>query len=159
MSIESMMLSNHLILSHPLLLLPFIFPSIRVFSIGSTLHTRWPKYCSLHIDELLLSKIYHLPNPFLMHLPSHFNQSVSCQMERANSPAFYQDCPGSCLLGAVRGDKMCPQITIFYRREVQWRRGKNLLQCSEEVVINFNQEDLGEFFREMGRADSGFGEW
>ena len=43
-SIESEMPSNHLILCHPLLLLPSIFPSIRVFSIESVLHIRWPKY-------------------------------------------------------------------------------------------------------------------
>ena len=46
MSIESVMPSNHLILCHPLLLLPSIFPSIRVFSNESTLHMRWPKYWS-----------------------------------------------------------------------------------------------------------------
>ena len=46
MSIESVMLSNHLILCHPLLLLPSIFPSIRVFSSESALHIRWPKYWS-----------------------------------------------------------------------------------------------------------------
>ena len=40
------MLSNHLILCHPLLLLPSIFPSIRVFSSESVLHIRWPKYWS-----------------------------------------------------------------------------------------------------------------
>ena len=44
MSIESMMLSNHLILCHPLLLLPSIFPSIRVFSTESVPPIRWPKY-------------------------------------------------------------------------------------------------------------------
>ena len=46
MSIELMMPSNHLILCPALLLLPSIFPSIRVFSNGSTLHIRWPKYWS-----------------------------------------------------------------------------------------------------------------
>ena len=46
MSIESVMPSNHLILCHPLLLLPSIFPSIRVFSNESTLRMRWPKYWS-----------------------------------------------------------------------------------------------------------------
>ena len=46
MSIESVILSNHLILCCPLLLLPSIFPSIRVFSIESALHIRWPKYWS-----------------------------------------------------------------------------------------------------------------
>ena len=44
MSIESVMLSNHLIISHPHLLPPSIFPRIRVFSNGSTLHIRWLKY-------------------------------------------------------------------------------------------------------------------
>ena len=43
MSIESVMPSSHLILCHPLLLLPSIFPSIRVFSNESVLHIRWPK--------------------------------------------------------------------------------------------------------------------
>ena len=43
-SIESVMPSNHLNLCHPLLLLPSIFPSIRVFSSESALHIRWPKY-------------------------------------------------------------------------------------------------------------------
>ena len=46
MSIESVMLSNHLILCCLLLLLPSIFPSISVFSNESVLHTRWPKYWS-----------------------------------------------------------------------------------------------------------------
>ena len=46
MSIESVMPSNHLILCHPLLLLPSVFPSIMVFSNESTLHIRWPKYWS-----------------------------------------------------------------------------------------------------------------
>ena len=46
MSIELVMPSNHLILYHPLLLPPSIFPSIRVFSNESTLHMRWPKYWS-----------------------------------------------------------------------------------------------------------------
>ena len=46
MSIESVMLSNHLILCHPLLLLPSIFASIRVFSNESAVHIKWPKYWS-----------------------------------------------------------------------------------------------------------------
>ena len=46
MSTESVMPSNHLILCHPLLLLPSIFPSIRVFSNESALRIRWPKYWS-----------------------------------------------------------------------------------------------------------------
>ena len=46
MSIESLMPSNHLILCHPLLLLPSVFPSIRVFSKELALHIRWLKYWS-----------------------------------------------------------------------------------------------------------------
>ena len=46
MSIESVMPSNHLILRRPLLLLPSIFPSIRVFSNQSVLRIRWPKFWS-----------------------------------------------------------------------------------------------------------------
>ena len=49
MSIESMMPSNHLILCHSILLLPSIFPSIRVFSSELALHIRWPKYWSFSI--------------------------------------------------------------------------------------------------------------
>ena len=50
MSIESVMLSNHLILCHPLLLLPSIFPSISVFSSKSAFCIRWPKYWSFSIS-------------------------------------------------------------------------------------------------------------
>ena len=50
MSIESVMPSNHLILCHLLLLLPSIFPSIRVFSSESALHIRWPKYWSFSFN-------------------------------------------------------------------------------------------------------------
>ena len=50
MSAESVMPSNHLILCHPLLLPPSIFPSIRVFSNESVLCMRWPKYWSFSIN-------------------------------------------------------------------------------------------------------------
>ena len=50
LSIDSMMPSNHLILCGPLLLLPSIFPNIRVFSNESALHIRWPKYWSFSFN-------------------------------------------------------------------------------------------------------------
>ena len=50
MSIESVMPSNHLILCHPLLLWPSVFPSIRVFSNEAVLHIRWPKYWSFSFN-------------------------------------------------------------------------------------------------------------
>ena len=67
MSIESVIPSNHLILCHPLLLSPSIFPSIRVFSKELALHIRWPKYWSfsfsirpsngLHVEKAKLPYI------------------------------------------------------------------------------------------------------
>ena len=50
MSVESVMPSNHLILCHPLLLLPSIFPSIKVFSSESALRIRWPNYWSFSLS-------------------------------------------------------------------------------------------------------------
>ena len=60
MSIESVMPSNHLILCHPLLLLPSIFPSIRVFSNESVLCIRWPKYWSFSFASVLPMNIQDL---------------------------------------------------------------------------------------------------
>jgi len=57
MSIELVMLFNHLILCHPLLFPPSSFPSIRVFSNESVLHIRWPKYWSFRFS-ISLSKEY-----------------------------------------------------------------------------------------------------
>ena len=53
MSVELVIPSSHLILSHPLLLLPSIFPSIKVFSKQSILHNRWPKYWSFSFSVSL----------------------------------------------------------------------------------------------------------
>ena len=60
MSIESVMPSNHLILCHPLLLPPSIFPSIRVFSNESVLHIRWPKYWSFSFSISLSNEYSEL---------------------------------------------------------------------------------------------------
>ena len=66
MSIESVMPSSHLILCRPLLLLPPIPPSIRVFSNESTLHMRWPKYWSFSFS-IIPSKEHSGPISFRMH--------------------------------------------------------------------------------------------
>ena len=76
MSIESVMPSNHLILCHPLLLLPSIFPSIRVFSDESALRIRWPKYWSFgfsispsnEYSGLIFIKLYNYESPKSLHL-------------------------------------------------------------------------------------------
>ena len=89
MSIEIMMPSNHLILCHPLLLLPSIFPSISIFSSKSALCIRWPKYwsfsfnispsneyselISFSIDQFNLLAVYGALKSVLQH---NFKQSV-----------------------------------------------------------------------------------
>ena len=60
MSIESVMPSSHLILCHPLLLLPSIPPSVRVFSNESTLRMRWPKYWSFSFSIIPSKEIPRL---------------------------------------------------------------------------------------------------
>ena len=64
-SIESVTPSNHLILCRPLLLLPSIFPSIRVFANESALHIRWPKYWRFSFN-ISLSNEYPRPISFRM---------------------------------------------------------------------------------------------
>ena len=65
MPIELVMPSNHLILCCPLLLLPSIFPSIRIFSNESVLHIRWPKYWSFSF-RISLSNEYSVLISFRM---------------------------------------------------------------------------------------------
>ena len=89
MSIESVIPSNHLILCHPLSLLPSIFPSIRVFSNESALCIRWPKYWSFSFNispssehsELISSKMDWLDllavQGTLKNLLQHHNSKAS----------------------------------------------------------------------------------
>ena len=76
MSIESVMPSNHLILCHPLLLPPSIFPSIRVFSNESALRMRWPKYWSFSFS-IWVVKICFVQF-FCVFLPSLLNIFCFC---------------------------------------------------------------------------------
>ena len=80
MSIELVMPSSHLILCHPLLLLPSIFPSIRVFFNESVLCVRWPKYWSfrLQIKQLALTRflqttlVFAIQKCFVVSFPFHY---------------------------------------------------------------------------------------
>ena len=60
MCIELVMLSNHLILCHPLLRLPSVIPGIRVFPSESALHIRWPKYWSFHLPYQSFQWIFRI---------------------------------------------------------------------------------------------------
>ena len=81
MSTESVMLSNHLILCHPLLLLPSIFPSIEVFSNESVLCTRWPKYWSFSFS-------ISLPHEYLGLISSGLTGLISDSQESSPEPQF-----------------------------------------------------------------------
>ena len=80
MSMESVMPSNHLILCHPLLFPPSIFPSIRVFSSESVLYIRWPKYWSLS---------------FKISLSNEYSRLISFRMDWFASPCSSRDCQES----------------------------------------------------------------
>ena len=88
MSIELVMPSNHLILCDPLLLLPSIFPSVRVLSNESVLYIRWPKYWSFKVcsNSCPLSRWYHPTTSFsvapLFSCPQSFPASGSFQMSQ-----------------------------------------------------------------------------
>ena len=81
MSIESVMPSNHLILCLPLLLLPSIFPSIRVFSNESALRIRWPKYWSFSFSISLWQILIHLTVHSLSSIFLFFFYLLSCRVE------------------------------------------------------------------------------
>ena len=78
MSIQLVMPFNHLILCHPLLLLPSVFTSIRVFSNESALHIRWPKYWSFsfNINPSMLNITHYQRNANQNHneVPLHASQ-------------------------------------------------------------------------------------
>ena len=90
MSIESVMPSNHLILCHPFLLLPSIFPSIRVFSSESVLHIRWPVYWSFSFS-LSPSNEYSGPISFAW-CTVNSKQDIASVLVIINSPATNIGC-------------------------------------------------------------------
>ena len=87
MSIELMMLSKHLILCRPLLLLPSIFPSIRVFSNESALHIRWPKYWNFGISLCRPTRDSRVPGSGDYFLPRNRQSTRRLRKKRQpNSP-------------------------------------------------------------------------
>ena len=93
MSIKSVMPSNHLILCHPLLLLPSIFPSIKVFSNESALSIKWPEYWSFSFKispSNEYSRLFQLGLTGLISLQSRDSQESfpMPQLENINSLAL-----------------------------------------------------------------------
>ena len=89
MFIELVLPSNYLILCHPLLLLPSIFPSIRVFSNESVLHIRWPKYWS-------------------------FSFSISASNEYSGLISFRMDCLDLLAAQGILKSSQIFALTILY---------------------------------------------
>ena len=85
MPIESVMPSSHLILCHPLLLLPPIPPSIRVFSNESTLRMRWPKYWSFSLS-ISPSNIYIYFSYNFLSIYNYFKTKNLKQVSRQTKP-------------------------------------------------------------------------
>ena len=97
MSIQSVMPSNHLILCHPLLLLPSIFSSIRVFSNESVLRIRWPKYWSFSFSistsseylGLISFRMDWLDLPAVQGTPKHLLQHHSSKASNLWHSVFF----------------------------------------------------------------------
>ena len=88
MSIELVMPSNHLILCHPLLLLPSIFPSIRVFSSESALPMRWPKYWNFSFSISPSNEYSGLTGLISLQSKDSQESSPGPQFENSNSWAL-----------------------------------------------------------------------
>ena len=87
MSVQSMMPSKHLILSHPLLILPLIFPSIRAFSNDLALCIRWPKYWSFSFS-FSISSSSEYSGLIFFRLEDSQESSSTPQFESINSLAL-----------------------------------------------------------------------
>ena len=129
MSIESVMPSNHLILCHPLLLLPSIFPRIRVFSSELALRIRWPKYWSFTSTSVL-------PMDTQDWSPLGWTGWISLQSKG---------------LSRVRCDWVTEQQQILYFKNFSWMRFSNFTFTILLAVGNITPNSLAHyicFFRE-----------
>ena len=121
---ESLMSSNNLILCHPLLLLPSIFPSIRVFSFELAVHIRWPKYWSFSFT-ISPSNEYS----GLIFFRSDWFQSPSCPRDsQESSPAPRFKSINSLALSLLYGPTLIsstrllekPQLWLFGPLSAKW---------------------------------------
>ena len=125
MSIESVMPSNHLILCHPLLLLPSIFPSIKVFSNESTLRMRWPKYWSFSLSISLSNEYSGLISFRMVWLDLLVVQGAlkSLLQFKESTQSFGNSL--SVFMSSALGHKLCKDlcllITVLEREPNTWK--------------------------------------
>ena len=115
MSLKSLMPSNHLILCHPILLLPSIFPSIRVFSNESVIHIRWPKYWS-------------------------FSFSISPSNEYSGIVSFTTDWFDLAVQGTLKSSSPTPQFKSISSLALSFVYGPTLTDNCSFVVKFWNWE-------------------
>ena len=110
MSIESVMISNHLIFCHPLLLLPSIFPNVRVFTNESALCIRWPNYQSFSFSISPFNEFGSACSNFLLqHLSAYLATFFSWAQGRPEALESY--CPQSSALPKTHGSQyFCSQL-------------------------------------------------
>ena len=98
MSTESVMPSNHLILCHPLLLPPSIFPSIGIFSNESVLHIRWPKYWSFSFSVSPSNEYSGLISFRIDWFDLAFQGTVKSLLQHHNSKVSIPWCSAFCIV-------------------------------------------------------------
>ena len=142
MSIVSVMPSNHLILCHPLLVPPSVFPSIRVFSNESALPIRWPKYCnfsfsispsneysgliSFRMDWLDLLAVQGTPKSLLQH---HSSKASILQGSGTDQVSFI-----SLTFLVEFGRKVGKALFLLFRPQVESLIQTPLPCCVQEAV-------------------------
>ena len=148
MSIESVMPSNHLILCHSLLLLPSVFPSIRVFSNESGVCIRWPKYWrfsfsispSNDYSGLISFRIDRFDHLAVQGTLKSLLQHHSLKASIIQCSAFFmvQLCPVYCMAGDIpflRYKLRNSQVEEMHRAGKAWEKGTKL-PCSLQVPLS-----------------------
>ena len=122
-SIESVMPSNHLILCHPLLLLPSIFPSIRVFSNESVLRSRWSKYWSFSFN-ISPSNEYSVLISFRMNWLDLLAVQgiIKSLLQHHSSKASILQCSAFCIVFSVDGWSCVRSLLFTWGQTMVWRR-------------------------------------
>ena len=130
MSINSVMPSSHLILCHPLLLLPPIPPSIRAFSKESTLRMRWPKYWSFSFSIIPSKEI-----PGLISFRMDWLDLLAVQ-GKATIKVLSLDSP----MGRENSANLLPTISLQVKKSV------NTFDCFLGWIFFFNSERISPIF-------------
>ena len=131
-SIESVMPSNHLILCRPLLLLPSVFPRIRVFSNESALCIRWPKNWELQLQSFQWISIDYLGVliPFMINSSDHFI-GLCCSFNTSLTPSAWFVCrqPSELSSGVASSGKSSLALPPF----PAWVRTHLPHSCSSQI--------------------------